>query len=91
MLSTSGNTRNICCGVGDHVAVQPTICCYKCSSCEQNFLNCCDKVGFVGLSGGGGDFVCVDGPFVHKLPPNVSLDVGGIVTASSRIVVLVSR
>jgi threonine dehydrogenase-like Zn-dependent dehydrogenase len=71
--------------VGDHVAVQPTICCSQCPSCKQNFLNCCDKAGFVGLSGGGGglsDFVCIDESFVHKLPANVSLDVGGIVTAS---------
>jgi threonine dehydrogenase-like Zn-dependent dehydrogenase len=71
--------------VGDHVAVQPTICCFQCPSCKQNFLNCCDKGGFVGLSGGGGglsDFVCVDSSFVHKLPANVPLDVGGIVISS---------
>jgi threonine dehydrogenase-like Zn-dependent dehydrogenase len=71
--------------VGDHVAVQPTICCSQCPSCEQDFPNCCDKGGFVGLSGGGGglsDFVCIDGPFVHKLPANVPLDVGGIVISS---------
>lgn len=70
--------------VGDHVAVQPTICCFKCPSCEQNHLNCCDNIGFIGLSGGGGglsDFVCIDGLFVHKLPPNVPLDVGGTVAA----------
>jgi threonine dehydrogenase-like Zn-dependent dehydrogenase len=70
--------------VGDHVAVQPTICCSKCPSCEQNFLNCCDNGGFVGLSGGGGglsDFVCIDGSFVHKLPANVPLDVGGRINA----------
>ena len=69
--------------VGDHVAVQPTICCNKCPSCEHDFLNCCDNGGFVGLSGGGGglsDFVSIDGSFVHKLPENVPLDVGGMVS-----------
>ena len=32
-----------------------------------------------GSGGGGGmsDFVCVDRGFVHKLPDNVPLDVGG--------------
>lgn len=32
-----------------------------------------------GSGGGGGmsDFVCVDRGFVHKLPDNVTLDVGG--------------
>jgi len=66
--------------VGDIVAVQPTICCFRCPPCEQGFLNCCDAAGFVGLSGGGGglsDYVCVDGSFVFKLPENISLDVGG--------------
>jgi len=68
--------------IGDHVAVQPTICCLKCSACEDGFLNCCDAAGFVGLSGGGGglsDYVCVDASFIHKLPTEVPLDIGALV------------
>jgi len=66
--------------VGDQVAVQPTIACFKCGSCKEGLLNCCDHAGFVGLSGGGGglsEAVCVGGEYVFKLPPNINLDVGG--------------
>ena len=68
--------------VGDKVAVQPTICCYECPPCKEGALNCCDKAGFVGLSGWGGglsDAVCIDGYFVHKLPEGCELDVGALV------------
>lgn len=40
--------------VGDKVAVQPTVCCFKCGPCGDGYINCCDSAGFVGLSGGGG-------------------------------------
>lgn len=66
--------------VGDLVAVQPTLACNDCGACKEGFINCCDSAGFVGLSGGGGglsDFVCIDSNFIHKLPDNVPLDVGG--------------
>lgn len=62
--------------------MQPTICCFECPPCHLDYLNCCDKAGFVGLSGGGGglsDAVCIDGKFVHKLPANIDLDVGALV------------
>ena len=67
---------------GDKVAVQPTVCCFECPPCQSDILNCCDKAGFVGLSGGGGglsDAVCIDSKFVHKLPSNIDLDVGALV------------
>jgi threonine dehydrogenase-like Zn-dependent dehydrogenase len=67
---------------GDKVAVQPTLCCFECPPCQSDYLNCCDKAGFVGLSGGGGglsDAVCIDSKFVHKLPSNIDLDVGALV------------
>jgi len=66
--------------VGDKVAVQPTVACFKCPACQDGFINCCDSAGFVGLSGGGGglsDAVCVGGDFVFKLPDQIDLDVGG--------------
>jgi threonine dehydrogenase-like Zn-dependent dehydrogenase len=68
--------------VGDKVAVQPTVCCFRCGPCRDGYINCCDSAGFVGLSGGGGgmsDYVCVDAQFVFKLPAHVSLDVGALV------------
>lgn len=66
--------------VGDKVAVQPTIACFGCGPCGDGYLNCCDKGGFVGLSGGGGglsEAVCVGSDFVFKLPNDIDLDVGG--------------
>ena len=68
--------------VGDTVAVQPTICCYECAPCKEGALNCCDKAGFVGLSGWGGglsEAVCIGADFVHKLPEGCPLDVGALV------------
>lgn len=68
--------------VGDLVAVQPTICCFKCPSCEEGFINCCNSAGFLGFSGGGGgmsDYVCVDASFVFKLPNGIPLEIGALV------------
>ena len=36
------------------------------------------QVHDVGGGGGVSDFVCIDKGFVHKLPDNVPLDVGGL-------------
>ena len=66
--------------VGDRVAVQPTICCDKCTPCKEGLMNCCDYFGFVGLMGWGGglsDYVSVDARFAFKLPDTIPLDVGG--------------
>ena len=37
--------------VGDRVVVRPIIYDGVCDGCTQGWLNCCDKGGFVGLSG----------------------------------------
>ena len=37
--------------VGDRVCVEPIIWDGTCQSCQNGFHNCCDKGGFVGLSG----------------------------------------
>ena len=37
--------------VGDRVAVQPTVCCWKCGACKLGAINLCDYAGFIGLSG----------------------------------------
>lgn len=77
--------------VGDHVACQPTLCCWDksdlragsgCDSCAHGHINICGSGGFVGLSGGGGgvsDAVCIDQQFVFKLPQGIPLDVGALV------------
>lgn len=36
---------------GDRVVVQPIIYDGTCGACKAGFINCCDKNGFVGLSG----------------------------------------
>ncbi|KAF5844213.1 hypothetical protein GGP41_004940 [Bipolaris sorokiniana] len=50
--------------VGQAVMVDPRLYCSECSMCKQGDTNLCYKLGFVGLSGGGGggfsEFVAVD-------------------------------
>ncbi|RMZ90487.1 hypothetical protein DV736_g2267, partial [Chaetothyriales sp. CBS 134916] len=68
--------------VGDRVCVQPIIYDGDCRSCKRGLVNCCDKNGFVGLSGWHGglcDHMVVPESCVKKLPDNVSLEVGALV------------
>ena len=37
--------------VGARVTIQPIIYDGTCGACREGFINCCDKNGFVGLSG----------------------------------------
>lgn len=50
--------------VGQAVMVDPRLYCSECAMCKQGDTNLCSKLGFVGLSGGGGggfsEFVAVD-------------------------------
>lgn len=67
---------------GDHVAIYPLISDGDCNSCELGLDNCCDKNGFVGLSGWGGgmaEFLVVPERLVEPLLPNVSLELGALV------------
>jgi 2-desacetyl-2-hydroxyethyl bacteriochlorophyllide A dehydrogenase len=67
---------------GDRVCVQPTIYDGECLSCTRGLVNCCDKNGFVGLSGWGGgmsEHIVVPQDSVKRLPDNVSLEVGALV------------
>lgn len=67
---------------GDRVCVQPTIYDGECFSCKRGLVNCCDKNGFIGLSGYGGgmsEHIVVPKDSVKKLPDNVSLEVGALV------------
>lgn len=36
---------------GDRVCIQPIIYDGSCGSCTRGYINCCDKNGFIGLSG----------------------------------------
>lgn len=67
---------------GDHVAIYPLISDGECNSCELGMDNCCDKNGFIGLSGWGGgmaEFLVVPERQVEPLLPNVSLELGALV------------
>ncbi|ERF68283.1 hypothetical protein EPUS_02739 [Endocarpon pusillum Z07020] len=67
---------------GDRVCVQPTIYDGECLSCRRGLVNCCDKNGFVGLSGWGGgmsEHIVLPQDSVKKLPDNISLEVGALV------------
>lgn len=67
---------------GSRVCVQPTIYDGDCRACVQGLVNCCDKNGFIGLSGWGGgisEHVVVPASAVKSLPENVSLEIGALV------------
>ncbi|MDR4887740.1 2,3-butanediol dehydrogenase [Fredinandcohnia sp. QZ13] len=68
--------------VGDRVAVEPIYSCGECEACKQGKYNLCDKMGFYGLSGGGGgfsEFASVPEHMLHKLPETVSYEQGALV------------
>ncbi|KAL2444020.1 (R,R)-butanediol dehydrogenase [Exophiala dermatitidis] len=67
---------------GDRVCVQPTIYDGSCRACRRGLVNCCDKNGFVGLSGWGGglsEHMVVPASCVKPLPDNISLEVGALI------------
>ncbi|SLM35205.1 sorbitol dehydrogenase protein [Lasallia pustulata] len=68
--------------VGDRVVVQPIIYDGTCGACKAGFINCCDKNGFVGLSGWGGglaEHIVLPRSAVISLPDSISLEVGALV------------
>jgi threonine dehydrogenase-like Zn-dependent dehydrogenase len=67
---------------GQHVVVQPTLSCGRCSACICGAENVCEKGGFIGLSGGGGglsDSVVVPQGSVLSLPEQIPLKIGALV------------
>ncbi|KAL3491448.1 hypothetical protein BJX62DRAFT_251407 [Aspergillus germanicus] len=40
--------------MGQAVVIEPRFFCTSCHACAQSATNCCDMIGFLGLSGGGG-------------------------------------
>lgn len=60
---------------GQAVVVDPRYYCSSCTPCLQTATNSCEKIGFMGLSGGGGglsEFVAVRPEAVHVLSENGS-------------------
>ncbi len=69
---------------GQPVMVDPHVPCRKCLSCNSGYDHLCDKLAFIGNSGGscgGGlaEFVAVNAEHVHPLPANVSLDFAALI------------
>ncbi|RDW59342.1 2,3-butanediol dehydrogenase [Aspergillus mulundensis] len=63
---------------GQAVVVDPRYYCSSCTPCSQTATNSCEKIGFVGLSGGGGglsEVVAVKPEAVHVLPEDGSAKV----------------
>ncbi|MEC0242216.1 2,3-butanediol dehydrogenase [Paenibacillus dokdonensis] len=72
--------------VGDRVVVEPIYACGECEACQQGKYNLCNKMGFLGLAGGGGgfsSFVAADEVMVHKIPDSVSYEQGALVEPSA--------
>ncbi|AIQ65283.1 butanediol dehydrogenase [Paenibacillus stellifer] len=72
--------------VGDRVVVEPIFACGTCEACRQGKYNLCDKMGFLGLAGGGGGFseyVSVNANMVFKIPDSLSFEQGALVEPSA--------
>ena len=60
---------------GDRVAVEPVLYCGECPECLRGAYNLCRKLGFYGLSGGGGgfsEFAVIPEYMAHRLPEELS-------------------
>ncbi|WP_299506724.1 2,3-butanediol dehydrogenase [uncultured Roseobacter sp.] len=68
--------------VGDRVAIEPIYRCEECpGSCDGKY-NLCEKLGFMGLSGGVAGFSSysvVPANMVHKMPDSLSIEQGALV------------
>ncbi|MFO7690330.1 MAG: alcohol dehydrogenase catalytic domain-containing protein, partial [Cryobacterium sp.] len=56
--------------VGDNVVVEPYFVCDECPPCKAGNYHLCEKMGFIGLAGGGGGLsekVVVDQRWVHPI------------------------
>jgi (R,R)-butanediol dehydrogenase/meso-butanediol dehydrogenase/diacetyl reductase len=70
---------------GDRVAVEPLYTCKQCAACRQGNYNICAQIGFHGLMSDGGmaEYSVVPTSMLHKLPDNVSLELGALVEPMS--------
>ncbi|MDQ0000637.1 2,3-butanediol dehydrogenase [Pseudarthrobacter sulfonivorans] len=70
---------------GDRVVVEPIYRCGECRPCRTGHYNLCNVIGFHGLMADGGmaEYTVVPANQVHKLPDNVSLEMGALVEPMS--------
>ena len=70
---------------GDRVAVEPIYKCGHCAPCRAGNYNICQQIGFHGLMSDGGmaEYTVVPTNMLHKLPDNVSLELGALVEPMS--------
>jgi (R,R)-butanediol dehydrogenase/meso-butanediol dehydrogenase/diacetyl reductase len=70
---------------GDRIAVEPVYRCGECVPCRTGRYNICTQVGFHGLSTDGGmaEFTVVMQNMAHKLPDEVSTELGALVEPMS--------
>ncbi|MDG4663448.1 2,3-butanediol dehydrogenase [Mycobacterium sp. 236(2023)] len=70
---------------GDRVAVEPIYQCHRCGPCRAGNYNVCQQIGFHGLMSDGGmaEYTVVPTSMLHKLPDNVSLELGALVEPMS--------
>jgi (R,R)-butanediol dehydrogenase/meso-butanediol dehydrogenase/diacetyl reductase len=70
---------------GDRVAVEPIYQCGHCPPCRAGNYNICAQIGFHGLMSDGGmaEYTVVPTGMLHRLPDNVSLELGALVEPMS--------
>ncbi|KAJ5661356.1 uncharacterized protein N7484_000728 [Penicillium longicatenatum] len=67
---------------GQRAVVRPTIFDGTCSACKQGHKNCCENIGFIGLSGyGGGMSKKIVAPAGHfySIPETISLEAAALI------------
>ncbi|GAB92488.1 2,3-butanediol dehydrogenase [Gordonia rhizosphera] len=71
--------------VGDRVAIEPLYRCGHCGPCRAGNYNICQQIGFHGLMSDGGmaEYTVVPVNMIHRLPDNVSLELGALVEPMS--------
>jgi (R,R)-butanediol dehydrogenase/meso-butanediol dehydrogenase/diacetyl reductase len=70
---------------GDRVAIMPLYRCGDCGPCRAGNYNICQQIGFHGLMSDGGmaEYTVVPTDMLHRLPDNVSLELGALVEPMS--------
>ncbi|MEF3310136.1 2,3-butanediol dehydrogenase [Paenibacillus sp. GYB004] len=67
---------------GDRVCIEPIYHCGECASCKRGHYNVCEKLGFVGLSGGYGGFAeysVVPASMIHRIPDHMTWEQAALV------------